>query len=60
MLEKEKYYAIYHGDTFLDIGTRKYIINKYKLNPRMFTAYKVPSRRKRNTGTLIIEIEDNE
>lgn len=45
---KKKYtYALYHGDTFIDLGSRKYIAQIMGVTERSVDWYTYPSYRKR-------------
>lgn len=45
---KKKYtYALYHGDTFIDLGSRKHIARVMGVTERSVDKYTYPSYRKR-------------
>ena len=55
-------YALYHGDEFIDIGTKQYLANLLKVSITTITFYMSPTYRKRtnNNGYLVIRIQDDD
>ena len=56
-------YALYKGDTFIDLGTRSYLATLLNVKPDTITFYQTPTYRKRtnDNGYIVIKIEvDNE
>lgn len=63
----ETEFAFYRGDDFIDIGTRKELMEKYNLTPNTFAFYISPTAKKRaenkkrlDSGMVIERIEDDE
>lgn len=58
-------YALYKGDTFIDLGTKEYLAQKLKVKKSSIEFYMTPTHRKRtgDNGWIVIkieEVEDNE
>ena len=57
---KKHTYALYHGDTFIDLGSRKHIASIMKVSEKTVEWYTTPSWRRRhkheNEGIIIIKI----
>lgn len=53
-------YALYHGDTFIDLGTKYYLAKILGVNIRTIEFYLSPTYKKRTNynGYLVIKIED--
>ena len=53
-------YALYHGDTFIDLGTKEYLANLLKVKTNTIKFYTSPTYRKRtgDRGYLVIKIEE--
>lgn len=54
-------YALYHGDTFIDLGTKEYLANLLKVKIKTIGFYASPTYRKRtgDRGYLVIKIEED-
>lgn len=54
-------YALYHGDKFIDLGTREYLAELLKVKPKTISFYSTPTWKKRTNGNgwIVIRIEDN-
>lgn len=62
-MSKSKYlYALYKGDTFIDIGTKEYLAQKLNINIRSIEFYMSPTYQRRNNykGWVVIRIEEDE
>lgn len=63
-MSKENIYAVYKGDEFIDLGTRKELAEKLNLKPSTIKFLSTPIYRKRikdETNSLIaIKIEDDD
>lgn len=46
-------YALYHGDTFVDLGTKKYLAELLKVSVRTITFYMTPTYQKRTGGSWL-------
>jgi hypothetical protein len=62
-MKKEYIYAIYKGDVFLFIGTRKECATYLNVKPDSITFYTSPTYRKRlkdnyDNQTIVIRVED--
>ena len=58
---KIKEYALYKGDTFIDLGTTKYLSEKYEIKEQTIRKYSCASYRTRSKEPLIcIRLEDDE
>ena len=53
-------YALYHGDTFIDLGTKEYLANILQVKIRTIDFYMSPTYKKRTNynGWLVIRVED--
>lgn len=53
-------YALYHGDTFIDLGTKEYLANLLQVKIRTIDFYMSPVWKKRSNynGYLVIRVED--
>lgn len=64
-VKKEKVYAVYKGDMFIDLGTKEYLAKKLNINPKTILFYTRPTYLKRvqQRGTkkpiIVIKIEDD-
>lgn len=61
----EKYYALYKGDKFIDLGSMLYLCKKYNFRRQTLMFYKTPAYLKRiekgyKKKLILIEIEDDE
>ncbi len=60
----EKLYALYKGDTFIDLGTKKYLANLINRSINYITFLGTPTNRRRmkkgeySNALLVIRIED--
>lgn len=56
-----KYYALYHGDTFIDLGTKEYLAKLLNVNVKTIKFYMSPTYRKRtgDRGWIVIKIEND-
>lgn len=54
-------YALYHGDTFIDLGTKEYLAKLLKVKIKTIEFYASPTYRKRtgDRGYLVIKIEED-
>lgn len=55
-----KEYALYKGDELLDIGTLKYLSEKFKVKIKTLLFYQTPSQKKRtseNKGRRLVRLE---
>lgn len=56
-----KDYALYMGDTFIDLGTIEYLSKKYNLKKRTLYWYASAKRHKeQEKGMVVVKIEDDE
>ena len=55
-----KEYAIYKGDTFIDLGTLDYLSQKYNISKQVLRNYTTPTYHTRNKGNAIILIKIEE
>lgn len=55
-------YALYHGDKFIDLGTKQYLSDLLKVSIRTITFYMSPTYRKRthDNGWIVIKIEGDD
>ena len=60
-MRKEILYALYHGDDFITIGTKKYLADYLGVSIRTIGFYATPTYQKRNNykGWIVIRIEDD-
>ena len=58
-----KCYALYKGDIFIDLGSKKYLANLLNVKLGTITFYMSPTYRKRanqyNKGLIVIRIEED-
>lgn len=61
-MSKENIYALYKGDTFIDLGTRKYLAALLKVTIDTISFYASPTYKKRTNynGWVVIKIEEEE
>ncbi len=61
-MKKQKQYALYRGDTFIDIGTKEYLANKIGVDIKSIEFYMSPTYQRRNNykGWVVIRIEEDE
>ena len=61
-MKKQKQYALYKGDTFIDIGTKEYLANKIGVDTKSIEFYMSPTYQRRNNykGWVVIRIEEDE
>lgn len=54
-------YALYHGDKFIDLGTRKYLANLLGVSKKTISFYGSPTYKKRTNynGYIVIKIEED-
>ena len=55
-----KQYALYHGDTFIDLGTKEYLANLINVSINSITFYMSNTYKKRTNyrGWIVIRIKD--
>ena len=61
--KRDKIYALYKGDTFIDLGTTRYLAKKLGLQERTIKFYGTElwkSRCKRDDVLILIEVEEDE
>lgn len=60
MSKLQKEYALYNGDKFIDLGTKKYLTNLLGIKEKSIDFYMTPTYQKRNNykGWVVIRIED--
>ena len=61
-MKKPIYYALYKGDEFIDLGTKKYLADLLNVNVTTINFYKSKTYRKRNKKGncyIVIRIEDD-
>lgn len=53
-------YALYHGDTFIDLGTKEYLAYILNVKIRTIDFYMSPTYKKRTnySGWLVIRVDD--
>ncbi len=53
-------YALYRGDTFIDLGTKQHLANKIGVKVSTIEYYMTPTHRKKikGNGWIVIKIED--
>ena len=64
----EKYFALYKGDEFIDLGTAKELAKKYNLKPETIRHLSTPSHRRRiektkkavSNALISVKIDDEE
>jgi len=54
-------YALYHGDVFVDLGTKQYLATLLKVSVRTIEFYMSPTYRRRtnDNGWIVIRIEED-
>lgn len=60
-MKKKKYYALYKGDKFLDIGTLEELASLLDVKKRTINFYSTPTYIKRNAkgnNYVVVKIED--
>lgn len=57
-----KLYALYHGDKFIDIGTKEYLAKLLGVSVKTISFYMSPVYQRRNNykGYVVIKIEEGE
>lgn len=63
MSRRKKIYALYKGDTFLDVGTKKELAERLGVGTRTIAFYATPSQRKRyneEKAYIVIALEEDE
>lgn len=61
-MKKPKYYALYKGDEFIDLGTKKYLADLLNVTIETLNFYMSKTYRKRNKKGncyIVIRIEDD-
>lgn len=61
-MKKPKYYALYKGDEFVDLGTKKYLADLLNVTIETLNFYMSKTYRKRNKKGncyIVIRIEDD-
>lgn len=68
-MRKIKYYALYKGDKFIDLGTKEYLANLLNVTQKTIEFYASPAQlRKLNSkklkkeyteGTIVVKIDDD-
>lgn len=56
-------YALYKGDTFIDLGTKRYLAEALGVTPATIGFYSQPAHRRKHKGDnyiIVIRIEDDE
>ena len=59
MAKKPSEYALYKGDTFIDIGTAEELAKKLNCKVKTIYQYAMPAKRQCKNTLLAIRIEDN-
>lgn len=64
-MKKTKIYALYRGDTFIDLGTKKYLAELMNVSIGTITYWGTPTNKKRmkknnSKGIIVIPLEDEE
>ncbi|MCQ2978246.1 MAG: hypothetical protein MJ245_00415 [Clostridia bacterium] len=56
-----KMYALYHGDEFVDLGTKEYLAKLLNVKVETIKFYMSPTYRRRtnDNGYIVIRIEDD-
>ena len=59
-MKKPKIYALYKGDEFIDLGTKKYLAEKLGVDERSIGFYMTPAYQRRHDykGWVVIRIEE--
>ena len=54
-------YALYHGDTFIDLGTKQYLADLLNVRVETISFYLSPTYKKRthDNGWIVIKIEED-
>jgi hypothetical protein len=63
MAQREKIYALYKGDTFIDVGTKKELAARNGIEVKTIGFYATPSQRKRyneEKAYIVIKLEEDE
>lgn len=57
-----KIYALYHGDKFIDIGTKEYLAELLGVSVKTISFYMSPVYQRRNNykGYVVIKIEEGD
>lgn len=57
---RKREYALYHGDTFVDLGTKEYLANLINVKISSIEFYMSPTYQKRTgyKGWIVIKIEE--
>lgn len=60
-MRKRNEYAIYHGDKFIDLGTKEYLAKKLNVTTKTIESYQTPSHQKRTgyKGYIVIRLEED-
>ena len=60
-MKKEKIYALYKGDDYIDMGTRKYLSELLNVNEQTIYFYSTPTYQNRGGDNryVVIEVEDD-
>ena len=60
MIKSKNVYALYHGDDFIDLGSKEYLANKLNVKIRTIDFYMTPAYKKRTqcSGWVVIKIEE--
>lgn len=55
-----KIYALYHGDNFIDLGTKKYLAELLNVDERTINFYMSPTHKNRTNykSYIVIKIEE--
>lgn len=63
-MSKENIYAVYKGDEFIDLGTKKELAKKLNLKPSSVHFLSTPTYRKRikdiSNSLIVIRIDDDD
>lgn len=54
-------YALYHGDTFIDLGSKEQLAKKINVTITTITFYQSPTYKKRTNykGWIVIKVEED-
>lgn len=59
----EPFYALYKGDRFIDLGTKKYLSELLNVSPKTIAFFLTPTYKKRIEGSkdriIVIRIEED-
>ncbi len=68
-MRNPKYYALYKGDKFIDLGTKEYLANLLNVRQKTIEFYATPahlrklnskkSRKEYTEGTIVVKIDDD-